>query len=202
MSFFEQEKLLQERNRPQAVYFPFGSHCYCFHKQSINILNIYKHYKTQTLDWFADILQRVKTQQRDISGCNSHSSMTKSEYICILIPTGQERALLKTNILILRGIKGQEITQFFLEQIASSEKVSYDWKILRVAMLSFDPMIRAFIGWNIFAFDVGRTLPYTDLSRDFMELVVDQWVGGSWRGGWERAWDRDWPGLVWPVYLA
>ena len=33
------------------------------------------------------------------------------------------------------------------------------------------------------AFDVGRTLPSTDLSRDFMELVVV--------GGWERAWDRD-----------
>ena len=36
---------------------------------------------------------------------------------------------------------------------------------------------------RIFAFDVGRTLPNTDLSRDFMELVVDRWVGGSWRGG-------------------
>ena len=35
----------------------------------------------------------------------------------------------------------------------------------------------------IFAFDVGRALPNTDLSRDFMELVVDRWVGGSWRGG-------------------
>lgn len=35
----------------------------------------------------------------------------------------------------------------------------------------------------IIAFDVGRTLPNTDLSRDFMELVVDRWVGGSWRGG-------------------
>ena len=32
-----------------------------------------------------------------------------------------------------------------------------------------------------FAFDVGRMLPNTDLSRDFMELVVDRWVGGSWR---------------------
>ena len=50
------------------------------------------------------------------------------------------------------------------------------------------------------AFDVGRTLRNTDLSRDFMELVVidgSVGVGGSWRGTQrETAWDRVWPGLV------
>ena len=33
------------------------------------------------------------------------------------------------------------------------------------------------------ALDIERTLPNTDLSRDFMELVVvDVSLGGSWRG--------------------
>ena len=46
----------------------------------------------------------------------------------------------------------------------------------------------------IFAFDVGRTLPNTDLSRDFMELVVDGSADDITKT--ERAWDRDWPGDI------
>ena len=33
---------------------------------------------------------------------------------------------------------------------------------------------------EVIAFDVGRTLPNTDLSRDFMGLVVDGLVNGYW----------------------
>ena len=58
------------------------------------------------------------------------------------------------------------------------------------------------------AFDVGRTLPNADLSRDFMGLVVDGsmdlgthiwhppqiFLKGRMTSQRERAWDRDWPG--------
>ena len=56
----------------------------------------------------------------------------------------------------------------------------------------------------LIAFDVGRTLPNTDLSRDFMGLVMGQWFLGRTSGiprrfflqgrmtsQRERAWNRD-----------
>ena len=60
--------------------------------------------------------------------------------------------------------------------------------------------------FRFIAFDVGRMLPNTDLSRDFMGLVVDGsmdiwhppqiFLQGRMTSQRERAWDRDWPGLV------
>ena len=52
----------------------------------------------------------------------------------------------------------------------------------------------------LIAFDVGRTLPNTDLSRDFMDLGMGRTSGIPrrffCRGGGERAWDQDWSGLI------
>ena len=78
-------------------------------------------------------------------------------------------------------------------------------------MLTQDNYIKGRRNNAIIAFDVGRTLPNMDLSRDFMELVVDGsmdlgthifYTPQIFLQGWmtsqrERAWDRDWPGLVW-----
>ena len=61
---------------------------------------------------------------------------------------------------------------------------------------------------QLIEFDVGRTLPNTDLSRDFMGLVVDgsmdlgthiwhppqMFSQGRMTSQRERVWDRDWPG--------
>ena len=59
---------------------------------------------------------------------------------------------------------------------------------------------------KLFALDVGRTLPNTDLSRDFMGPVVDLgthiwhpqqiFLQGRMTLQRERAWDRDWPGDI------
>ena len=38
------------------------------------------------------------------------------------------------------------------------------------------------LNFIVIAFDVGRTLPNTDLSRDFMGLVVGRWILGRTSG--------------------
>ena len=62
---------------------------------------------------------------------------------------------------------------------------------------------------HLIAFDVGRTLPNTDLSRDFVGLTCQSWMG-RWilgrtsgiprriflQGRMTSQRERDWPGLV------
>ena len=71
-------------------------------------------------------------------------------------------------------------------------------------------LVYSFIFIYFIAFDVGRTLPNTDLSRDFMGLVVDGsmdlgthiwhplqiFLQGRMTSQRERDWDRDWPGDI------
>ena len=39
--------------------------------------------------------------------------------------------------------------------------------------------------FHMIAFDVGRTLPKTDFSQDFIGLVVNQSIHGSVDGSWD-----------------
>ena len=48
-------------------------------------------------------------------------------------------------------------------------------------MMCYSVMTQAY-SEIIIAFDVGRTLPNTDLSRDFMGLVVGRWILGHTSG--------------------